>query len=75
MLKLNGNVSSSVNTFNELTVVIPPYSSMVGILSLLCLCLYGYGFLSGGKRYQCETLHACSTTIRDEHLPFWLTLA
>ena len=26
------------------------------------LCLYGYGFLSGGKRYGREILHACSTT-------------
>jgi len=47
---------------------------MVGILSLLCVCLYGYGFLSGGKK-TAETLHACSITIRDEILPFWWTLA
>jgi len=37
--------------------------------------MYGYGFLSGGKRPRCETLHASSTTVRDELLPFWWTLA
>ena len=28
----------------------PPFGSMVGLLSLLCLCSYSYGFLSGGQR-------------------------
>jgi len=46
-----------------------------GILSLLCViyffCLYGYRFLSGGKRQGGEILHACSTTIRTGLLPFW----
>jgi len=37
--------------------------------------MYGYGFLSGGKRPRCETLHASSTTVHDELLPFWWTLA
>jgi len=50
---------------------IPPYGSMVAILSSLSVCLYGYGFLSGGKSYRRETSHACSTTIRDELLAFW----
>jgi len=27
---------------------------VVGILSLLCACLYGYGFLSGGKGYKAK---------------------
>jgi len=37
----------------------------------VCLYMYGYGFLSGGKRQRRETLHATSTTILDELLPFW----
>jgi len=56
-------------------VIIPPYGSMVGVFSLLCLFLYGYGFLSDGKRQGRETLHACSTTIWTGFLPFWWTLA
>jgi len=42
---------------------------------LFLVCMYGHGFLSGGKRQQSETLHASSTAIRNEHLPFCWTLA
>jgi len=38
------------------TLFIPLGGSMVGILSLLCVCLYGYGFLRGEKRWR-ETSH------------------
>jgi len=31
-------------------LVIPSHGIVWGIYSLLCLCLYGYGFRIGGKR-------------------------
>jgi len=49
------------------------HTVVCGICSLLCFCLfflYGYGFLSGGKRLGREVSHACSTSIRTGLLPF-----
>jgi len=41
---------SPISATAGLLFIIPPYGSMVGILSLLLfVSLYGYGFLSGGK--------------------------
>jgi len=52
---------------------------MVVWLGYLVYCvfvfLYGYGFLSGGKRQLHEISHACSTTIREQLLPFGQPLA
>jgi len=60
--------------FQRCLFVIQPYGSMRDTWFTVCLFfvfLYGYGFLSGGKRWGGEILHACWPTLRIGLLPFW----
>ena len=60
--------------FVAFSLFIPPHGGVVGILSLLCLCLFVCtvtDFSAVETDSSVNTLHACLAAIWDELLPFW----